>query len=104
MGGSTIPPPPENLLTCSKMDAHTVATALQMDGVTVPQASPNAVHINLNVTVPQAAVTVPEMQEEVEKTEQPAAAGSTNSIQIINLTQQVGRTDAEHKSEGSAAI
>merc|ERR1711862_1030620 len=78
---STIPPPPTNLLTCSKMTGQMVA----LHGP-VESSEENIPSLDTS-THQQGAVTINLPQAGVEKLDRPAAAGSPNSIQI-NLTQQ----------------
>lgn len=100
--GSTIPPPPENVLTCSKMTAPVVQAALphhhhqssgSVENTQVGENPPSQVgnsENNININLPQAVESRPE-------------AGSPNNIKI-NLTQatQAGRAGSPYSNlEGS---
>lgn len=86
---STIPPPPENVLTCSKMDANVVAAT---SGNTAASAGTTEnQHGSVTINLPQAGE---------DRLGSSGGAGTTNSVQI-NLTQQAATPATQSTSEGS---
>jgi len=95
--GSTIPAPPENVLTCSKMDATVVQAGFQAAGLVSPEQTAESVteHVGTEPLGSQASIDTTH------------AGSSANNI-TINVAQaapgslQTGRTDnADTKTEST---